>query len=92
MERSPLLPEVPTFAEEGFNVSIRDEINVLAPAGTPGEILEAIDAAVLEAFGDEGFLEALSNRRLVANYGDRAELTTLIGERTAAAEAFLADF
>lgn len=49
-ERIPLLPDVPTFAEEGFAGAELSEWNALfAPAGTPKEILARLHAIVREA-------------------------------------------
>lgn len=51
--RSPKLPDVPTFAEQGFTHPIfRMEgwLPMCAPAGTPVAILEQINAAIREAY------------------------------------------
>ena len=53
LHRSPKLPDVPTFAEQGFNHPIfRMEgwLPMCAPAGTPVAILEQINAAIREAY------------------------------------------
>ena len=45
-QRSPLAPDVPTFAEQGFpSVEIIEHIAMMAPAGTPGPVLERLNAA-----------------------------------------------
>lgn len=44
--RSPLAPEVPTFAEQGYpEVEVLEHIAMLAPAGTPAPILDRLNAA-----------------------------------------------
>ena len=44
--RSPLAPEVPTFAEQGYPaVEIIEHIAMLAPAGTPQPLLQTLNAA-----------------------------------------------
>jgi tripartite-type tricarboxylate transporter receptor subunit TctC len=44
--RSPLAPDVPTFAEQGYPaVEIIEHIAMLAPAGTPRPILEKLNTA-----------------------------------------------
>lgn len=46
-KRSPLLPNVPTFAESGGgNFTADTWYGVLAPAGTPVEIIDRINAAI----------------------------------------------
>ena len=44
-ERSPLLPNVPTMSEAGINVDAALMFGLVAPAATPGEIIEKLSAA-----------------------------------------------
>jgi tripartite-type tricarboxylate transporter receptor subunit TctC len=45
-ERSPLAPDVPTFAESGFpGYEVVEHVAMLAPAGTPPEIMSKLNAA-----------------------------------------------
>ncbi len=49
-ERSPLAPEVPTFAEAGFpDYEVVEQIAMLAPAGTPEPVLRRLNAAIAAA-------------------------------------------
>ena len=49
-ERSPLLPDVPTLAEQGFPLLVADSWNGLsAPAGTSAEIVRRLNHEVNEA-------------------------------------------
>ena len=49
-ERSPLLPEVPTFKEAGFpGMTQRGWFGVFAPAGTPRDVVERLNKEVLAA-------------------------------------------
>jgi tripartite-type tricarboxylate transporter receptor subunit TctC len=46
--RSPLLPAVPTIAEEGMGrIDVRKFFGVLAPAGTPGAIVSQLNRAMV---------------------------------------------
>jgi len=46
-ERSPLLPAVPTFREQGFpSIEGNGWIGVYAPANTPGHVIEALSSAI----------------------------------------------
>ena len=46
-ERISMLPDVPTTAEEGLPaVEVSSTFGVLAPAGTPKEIMQTLNAAV----------------------------------------------
>jgi tripartite-type tricarboxylate transporter receptor subunit TctC len=44
--RLPALPEVPTLAELGYAVDVRDWTGVVVPAGTPREVIGRIDSAL----------------------------------------------
>jgi tripartite-type tricarboxylate transporter receptor subunit TctC len=54
-ERSDILPNVPTFAEQGFAGVVCDNWDgVLAPAGTPPAVIAKFNAAMVAALNDPG--------------------------------------
>jgi tripartite-type tricarboxylate transporter receptor subunit TctC len=54
-ERSDILPDVPTFVEQGFAGVIGDNWDgVLAPAGTPQAVIAKFNAALVAALNDPG--------------------------------------
>lgn len=56
-KRSPLLPDVPTFAEQGYAgpaFALTAWVGLLAPAATPAPILEALHRQVTQALGNAG--------------------------------------
>ncbi|CAM3402247.1 Bug family tripartite tricarboxylate transporter substrate binding protein [Thalassospira profundimaris] len=48
-ERTSEEPDVPTMAEQGYDLSMAVTRGVVLPAGTPDEIVEALDAALEKA-------------------------------------------
>ena len=48
-------PEVPTYIEQGFNVTIANYRQVLAPKGTPPEVINTLYAAFKKAVASEKF-------------------------------------
>jgi tripartite-type tricarboxylate transporter receptor subunit TctC len=51
--RSPVMPDVMTFAEAGYpDVDMVTTNGIVAPAGTPDAIVERVNHAVVEAFKD----------------------------------------
>src|SRR5438067_13680128 len=48
-KRSPFLPEIPTLQESGVDVEADAWMGLIAPAGTPAEIIARIHANVIEA-------------------------------------------
>src|SRR5690606_29231457 len=60
-ERSPAVPDVPTLAEAGVNnMDVAAWYGVLAPAGTPPEIVAKLNKVINEAVSDEKFKAQLS--------------------------------
>jgi tripartite-type tricarboxylate transporter receptor subunit TctC len=47
--RSPSLPEVPTYQEQGLNIVLDQWLGLLVPAGTPGEVVSRLNAAAGKA-------------------------------------------
>jgi tripartite-type tricarboxylate transporter receptor subunit TctC len=48
-ERSPVLPEVPTFAESGYAIRADGWHGIYAPAKTPADVVARLNQAVVEA-------------------------------------------
>ncbi len=56
--RLPLMPEVPTFAEQGFaDVPANAWFGLFAPAGTPREVIATLHAEVTRVLRDPEFLQ-----------------------------------
>jgi tripartite-type tricarboxylate transporter receptor subunit TctC len=57
-KRSPQMPDVPTMIEQGVkDFTAASYVGLLAPAGTPAEILNALEAALKKALDDKGTQE-----------------------------------
>lgn len=48
-KRSPFLPDVPTFREEGYTIEGRGWFGVFGPAGTPAGTVERLNALIVSA-------------------------------------------
>ena len=57
-QRSPILPDVPTFDESGFQ-GFRAQVwfGIMAPAGTPRDIVSTLNAEINKALGNPEFRE-----------------------------------
>ena len=61
--RSPLVPEVPTFAEQGLNIAVGQAWKGMwTTAKTPKAEIEKIENALRKVLADPGFKEALMTR------------------------------
>lgn len=75
-ERSPLIPDVPTMAEQGFNTGGNNGwMGVWAPAGLPRASLERMQSAIRSVLDLPEVKETISGKFLqVPNYQDGAQV------------------
>jgi tripartite-type tricarboxylate transporter receptor subunit TctC len=59
-QRSPFLPDLPTFKESGYNVVVESWNGVWLPANTPNDIVAALNAAMHEASQSKAMLDSLA--------------------------------
>lgn len=78
-DRVPQLPDTPTFAQSGFpQVDAYAWFGLLAPAGTPKEIVERLNAEVNAALRQPDVLEKFGNLGAIAVGGSSAEFDRFI--------------
>ncbi len=74
-KRSPFVPEVATFTEQGFpELSVDEWFSFYAPAGTPAHVVAAANAAINNALKDKGVIDSLALVGLIAQGSTAAEL------------------
>ena len=57
-KRTPLLPDVPTWADLGYTGAASETwYGLFAPAGTPKEVIDRINAEVQRVFADKAFVD-----------------------------------
>jgi tripartite-type tricarboxylate transporter receptor subunit TctC len=67
-KRLPQVPDVPTIAESGFpGYDIMSWYGVLAPAGTPGDIIGKLQKEIANATKSKQFVQAVPDYELIAN-------------------------
>jgi tripartite-type tricarboxylate transporter receptor subunit TctC len=73
--RSPFVPEVPTYAEQGFPELTADEwFGIYAPARTPAAVITNANAAINAALKDKAVIETLAVSALVPFGSTPAEM------------------
>lgn len=83
-ERSAIAPDVPTFAEQGMPEVIgHGWFGLLAPAGTPQEIVQQLNADVNAVFQDPAARQRLLDLGLEPRGGTPADFQTFIDEEIA---------
>jgi tripartite-type tricarboxylate transporter receptor subunit TctC len=58
-ERLKIVPDVPTFAEQGLNIEIGTMFGLLAPAGTPRPVIDRLYAVIRQAAADPAFQQKI---------------------------------
>jgi len=82
-------PDIPTLAEQGFAFDIESWTGLMAPAGTPGAVLDRIDAAAAAALSRPAIEEQLAKMDLYARPMKRGDISAYLArevegwERTA---------
>jgi tripartite-type tricarboxylate transporter receptor subunit TctC len=77
-KRSQFLPDVPTMAEQGFNVVIDSWLGVFLPAKVPEEVLRALSAAMREASQSAVMKDSLAKFGSTATFQTPAQFTERI--------------
>ena len=82
--RLPVLPNVPTFAEEGYkDMEFGTQFALLAPAGTPRPIIDALYQAIKEASANPDFKERIAQQGGYMVVDTPADYDKYIGEDVA---------
>lgn len=77
-ERHPLMPDVPTAEELGYELEFGGWGGVYAPAGLPDDVKETLAAAIEEAANSDSFIETISNAGALPVYKSPDEFTEFV--------------
>ncbi|MCD6072376.1 MAG: LacI family transcriptional regulator [Microvirga sp.] len=81
LKRLPALPDVPTIAESGYEgFEATDWKALVAPAGTPAEIIERVSAEVKKALNDPDMIQRLHEEGSEPLVGTPQELGQLLND------------
>ena len=78
VQRWPRLPDVPTFKESGYDIALSGWNAILAPAGTPPEIVERVSSELRKLVQTPEGKERLLDMGLIATGTTSAELTEIM--------------
>src|SRR5262249_14434158 len=76
--RSPLLPDVPTFAEAGLPYPGFGWWGLAAPKGTPEPIVAKVNAEFVRVFTDPKFMAFLEKQAVVPAAGSQADFIAFL--------------
>ena len=69
-DRVEVAPDIPTFAEAGYEVEWGALRGIAAPAGTPQEIMDKLTEAVRKTVEDPKFQEIAARNQMILSYRD----------------------
>jgi tripartite-type tricarboxylate transporter receptor subunit TctC len=92
-KRTPLLPNVPTWADIGYKGAASETFyGLFAPAGTPKAIIDKLNAAIVKVVNDPAFLEKnIIARGLVPATGSPEDFAKTLKEGRIAAKQVVKD-
>jgi len=67
-KRHPNYPDVPTMKEGGVDITMPFWESIVAPAGTPKEVIAALDQAIAKSFADPGIQKRIKASGLDIGY------------------------
>jgi tripartite-type tricarboxylate transporter receptor subunit TctC len=82
-ERNSAVPDVPTFLEQGHDIAAFTWNALVAPAGTPAEVIARLNATLEDVANDPDFRQRLVEVGFSPMYSSANELSSYIVEETA---------
>lgn len=82
-QRAPYLPDAPTFKEQGFDLVAKVWFGLLAPAGTPDDVLAKLRAAVAKVAQSDDTLALYKKYNFNAAYLDSDAFAKRIADNVA---------
>jgi len=86
-DRDPALPGVPTLREMGLEIEAMTTTGLLAPAGTPQDVIGALNAALNKALADESVKSRLAAQGSLGRPSSPAEWLAILKSEQVTAKA-----
>lgn len=78
--RSPMAPDIPTIAEQGYpGFDIAPWYGIVAPKGTPAEVVAKLNVSINKLLKDQGFREKLAATGAEPRGGSVADFNAMVG-------------
>lgn len=78
--RHPGIPDIATLREQGFDITYALYRGLLAPRGTPADVLDRLDAAVGRAVADADYVRQTEKLQAKVTYKPRGEYAAFLRE------------
>ena len=73
-KRSPLLPDVPTFRELGYDITLTTYTVLIGPNGLPSEVVSKLQEAYKKVSKDSSFIKFMDDQGVTVVYEDGGDL------------------
>lgn len=79
-ERDPKNPDVPTAKEEGVDLQNASWVGIMAPTGTPEDVVKKLSDAMGKAVENPEYRKVIENSNLVPTFRDSGEMKAFLNE------------
>lgn len=79
-KRIPMLPDVPTYREAGFDAEYYIWAGLYAPAGTPKSVTTALRQTLQQAVNSPSFIAGMQKQSIIFDYRDAPEFARFADE------------
>ena len=86
-ERSPYLPDAPTFREGGYDVVAGATRGIAAPKGIPADVIAKLEKAIDQALKDPEYLDAAKRAEIPLQYLTSSQYKAFLDGATSDLEA-----
>lgn len=83
-KRSPLMPEVPTFAEAGYPIDVSTWFAVIGPAALPQSVVRTLSEGVRETLASKETVDALAKQGVEPSFASPADTAAFLEADAAA--------
>ena len=77
-KRSAVYPQIPTLKDLGYDIPCPVFLSIMAPKGTPDDIVRKLEDAFGQAMRQPAFINGMKDLRLTINYRNSKELTEYV--------------
>jgi tripartite-type tricarboxylate transporter receptor subunit TctC len=77
-KRSAVYPQTPTLKDLGYDIPCPVFLSIMAPKGTPDDIVKKLEDAFGQAMRQPAFINGMKELRLTVNYRNSKELTEYV--------------
>ncbi len=74
-EKSPYVPDAPTMASQGINITLASDRGYSVPGGAPKEVVAILEQSIKKAFADAAFKKSMDDAMLAQRWMDAAQYT-----------------